>query len=67
MTLKEYIDSLNKFALEHPEALEFQVVQQDPEYYNYYSSEGEPKIGYFVDDSFFLTDDSSLQNAIVIY
>ena len=53
MTLKEYLENLNEFVAEHPEALEYEVVTSADDEGNYYNPvHYTPSIGLFKDDEF---------------
>lgn len=53
MTLKEYLENLNEFIAEHPEALEYEVVTSADDEGNYYNPvHYTPSIGLFEDGEF---------------
>jgi hypothetical protein len=53
MTLKEYIENLNEFVKENPEALEYEVVTSADDEGNYYNPvHYTPSMGLFEDGEF---------------
>jgi hypothetical protein len=67
MILKEFINNLNEFILEHPEALDMQVITSiDDEGNGYNYVNYTPTIGFFEDDEFITESDENMNNAVCI-